>query len=296
MANVYTFCNQKGGVGKTTSVINLAAAIALRNEKVLVIDLDPQGNATSGLGIDKLGLSKTIYDAVTGNDKLENVIQKTGIENLEIAPANSDLTGAEVELVDEMGREFILKRSIDEMLKTEMGMRYNYVFIDCPPSLGILTLNALVASQKIVIPVQCEYYALEGLGQLLKTIQLVKERLNSSLDVAGVILTMADFRTNLTSEVIQEVKNYFAGKVFSSVIPRSVKLSEAPSFGKPAVIYDTLNRGTKSYVELAREFLSREGGGDKTVTVTEEKKEETSATMPGKTAETAESSMANANS
>ncbi|HNV86676.1 MAG TPA: ParA family protein [Candidatus Omnitrophota bacterium] len=259
MLKTYVFCNQKGGVGKTTSAVNVAAAVALKKNKVLLIDLDPQGNATSGLGIDKTNLKETVYNALSGEKKLRDIIVKSAVDNLYIAPANADLTGAEVELVDEMGREFVLKRLLEELaVENSNESVFDFVFIDSPPSLGILTLNALVAAQKIIVPVQCEYYALEGLGQLLKTIQLVKDRLNKDLDVSGVILTMADFRTKLTSEVIQEVKNYFGEKVYSTVIPRSVKLSEAPSFGTPGILYDAESRGTKGYLSLAEEFIKKE--------------------------------------
>ncbi len=258
MPKIFTFCNQKGGVGKTTSAVNVAAGVALKGFRVLLIDFDPQGNSTSGLGIDRIHLSKTVYDAIIGKEKLFSIVQETTVKNLLLAPANVDLTGAEIELIDAVGREFILKEILTEALSSQGGCQVDFVFIDCPPSLGILTLNALVASQKLLIPLQCEYYALEGLGQLLNTYKLVKDRLNPSLEISGVILTMADFRTNLTTEVIKEVRNYFGEKVFSNIIPRSVKLSEAPSFGKPAILYESSNRGSQSYLKLVEEFIARE--------------------------------------
>lgn len=256
MTKIYAFCNQKGGVGKTTSAINLAAALSLKGYKVLLIDFDSQGNSTSGLGIDRTSLNKTIYDVIIDESKIGEVILETEVKNLFLAPANVDLAGAEIELIDSVGREFILKGALREISEQSPG--YDFIFIDCAPSLGILTLNALVASNKLLIPLQCEYYALEGLGQLLNTFKLVRDRLNPGLDIGGVILTMADFRTNLTEEVIQEVKKHFGDKVFSSVIPRSVKLSEAPSFGKPAILYDLNNRGSQSYLQLSEEFIKRE--------------------------------------
>lgn len=257
MPKTYAFCNQKGGVGKTTTAVNLAAAVALRGYKTLLIDLDPQGNSTSGFGVDRTSLDKTIYDVVIGEAKFLEVILNTNVNALALAPANVDLAGAEIELIDAIGREFVLKEAL-RALFDEKTEPYEFIFIDCPPSLGILTLNALVAADKLLIPLQCEYYALEGLGQLLNTFKLVKDRLNTSLEIGGVILTMADFRTNLTGEVIQEVKNHFGSKVFSSIIPRSVKLSEAPSFGKPAILYDAANRGSQSYLQLAEEFIKNE--------------------------------------
>lgn len=253
MPPIYALCNQKGGVGKTTTAINLAAAVAARKRRVLLVDIDPQGNATSGLGIDKSTLQGTTYDVLIGEKKISDVILQTETKGLMLCPANSDLAGAEIELVDEMGREAVLKRALEEYAE-----KFDYVFLDCPPSLGLLTLNSLVAASKMLIPLQCEYYALEGLGQLLKTYELVKTRLNSRLEIAGIVLTMADFRTRLTSEVIEEVRKHFQDKVYAAIIPRSVKLSEAPSFGKPAVFYDSSNRGAQAYQELAQEFLKRE--------------------------------------
>lgn len=258
VAKIFTFCNQKGGVGKTTSAINIASLMALRGFKTLLIDMDPQGNTTSGLGIDRTNLNETIYESLIGETKLISTLVPTAVENLSLIPSNVDLTGAEIELIDAVGREFILKSALGEWLSQPSNSVPEFIFIDCPPSLGILTLNALVAANKLLIPLQCEYYALEGLGQLMNTYKLVKERLNSDLEIGGVILTMADFRTNLTGEVINEVRNYFGEKVFKTVIPRAVKLSEAPSFGKPAIIYDPHNRGSQSYFQLVEEFIQRE--------------------------------------
>ena len=262
MSKIFALCNQKGGVGKTTSAINLAAGVALKGFKVLIVDLDPQGNTTSGLGVDRRSLNQTTYDVLIGNEKIRNIFQPTSIDNLILAPSNVDLTGAEIELIDALGREFILKSALKE-LASDSTSEFDFIFIDCPPSLGILTLNALVAAERLLIPLQCEYYALEGLGQLLNTFKLVKERLNQILEISGVILTMADFRTKLTTEVIEEVRSHFGEKVFSAIIPRSVKLSEAPSFGKPAIIYDPGNRGSRSYLQLAEEFIQREHGTEK---------------------------------
>jgi len=259
VATIYAFSNQKGGVGKTTSAINLAAGLAARGHRILLVDLDAQGNATSGLGIDKNALPKTVYQAIIGNATLQEVIVQTDVENLDLVPANADLAGAEIELVSELGREMVLKKALNVLLSNSEKETYEFIFIDCPPSLGLLTLNALVAADKLVIPLQCEYYALEGLGQLVNTFELVKDRLNPKLEIGGVILTMADFRTKLTTEVIQEVRKHFGSRVYQSVIPRSVKLSEAPSYGKPAVLYDRHNRGVQGYLALAKEFEGKEG-------------------------------------
>ena len=248
----FSFCNQKGGVGKTTSAINLATAIAQSGQEVLLIDVDPQGNATSGLGIEKSKNLTTLYTVLIGQAELNQAVIETEIERLRIIPANSDVSGAEIELISLPEREFQLRKAI-ESIKNQ----YDFVFIDCPPSLGLLTINALSASDYILIPLQCEYYALEGLGQLLETYSLVKKNLNPTLEIGGVLLTMADFRTKLTEQVIDEVRNYFKEKVFNSIIPRSVRLSEAPSFGKPGIVYDKFSRGAKSYLEAAKEFLER---------------------------------------
>lgn len=254
MGKTFSFFNQKGGVGKTTSVVNIATIIAKTGRKVLLIDLDSQGNATSGLGIEKKEDESTAYQILVDNSDPMESIKQTSIENLSIIPSNAHLAGAEMHLINIEKREFILR----EQLK-KIENEYDYIMIDCPPSLGLVSINSLTASGYIIIPLQCEYYALEGLGQLLNTFQLVKKNLSADLELGGVILTMADVRTNLTQQVIEEVRNYFKEKVFQTVIPRSVKLSEAPSFGKPAVIYDPHNRGSRAYLELGKEFLTRFG-------------------------------------
>jgi len=257
MEKIFSFFNQKGGVGKTTSVINIATVIAGLGKKVLLMDLDSQGNATSGVGIEKNENEFTAYQLLVENSDPNSSIKKTPIENLWIVPSNAHLAGAEMHLINQDKREFVLK----EQLK-KISNNYDYIFLDCPPSLGLISINALTASSYIIIPLQCEYYALEGLGQLLNTYHLVKKNLSAGLELGGVILTMADIRTNLTQQVIEEVRNYFKEKTFQSVIPRSVKLSEAPSFGKPAVIYDPCNRGSMAYVELGKEFLARFGSDE----------------------------------
>jgi chromosome partitioning protein len=252
MDNIFSFCNQKGGVGKTTSAVNVACIMANKGYKTLIIDMDAQANATSGLGEEKPDIEFTTYQLLVESPDPGKLIRDTKIENLAIVPSNADLAGADLELFSRQNREFILKKQLEKI-------RYNFdfIFIDCPPSLGLVTINSLTASSYIIIPLQCEYYALEGLSQLLQAFQLVKSNLNPNLEIGGVILTMADFRTNLTQQVIEEVRNFFKEKVFNTVIPRSVKLSEAPSFGQPAVVYDPHNRGSKSYFEIAAEFVGR---------------------------------------
>lgn len=257
MGKIFSFFNQKGGVGKTTSVINIATVIAGFGKKVLLIDLDSQGNATSGVGIEKNENESTAYQLLVENSNPVESIKKTAIENLWVIPSNAHLAGAEMHLINQEKREYVLKEQLNKI-----SGDYDYIFLDCPPSLGLISINALTSSGYIIIPLQCEYYALEGLGQLLNTYQLVKKNLSPELELGGVILTMADVRTNLTQQVIEEVRNYFKEKVFQSIIPRSVKLSEAPSFGKPAVIYDPHNRGSIAYMELGREFLTRFGSSD----------------------------------
>jgi chromosome partitioning protein len=257
MGKIFSFFNQKGGVGKTTSVINVATVIAGLGKNVLIVDLDSQGNATSGVGIEKNENESTAYQLLVENHGAETIIKKTAIENLWIMPSNAHLAGAEMHLIGHDKREFILGSQLKKISEN-----YDYIFLDCPPSLGLISINALTASSYIIIPLQCEYYALEGLGQLLNTYQLVKKNLSADLELGGVILTMADIRTNLTQQVIEEVRNYFKEKTFQTVIPRSVKLSEAPSFGKPAVIYDPQNRGSLAYTELGKEFLVRFGSED----------------------------------
>ena len=250
MAKVIAICNQKGGVGKTTTAINLSVYLALASKKILLIDIDPQGNTTSGLGINKHNIKRSIYDLVIDEIDPKPIIIKTDINNLYLIPSTISLTGAEVELVGIMGREYRLKKALSPILQ-----EYDFIIIDCPPSLGLLTVNALAAANSVLIPIQCEYYALEGLSQLVNTVNLVKENLNSSLDIEGVLLTMADFRTNLTNEVIQEVRNFFKGKVYNTVIPRNIRLTEAPGFGKPIAFYDKNSIGAQKYQDFTDELL-----------------------------------------
>ena len=245
------FCNQKGGVAKTTSAINIATYLALHGKKTLLLDLDPQANATSGLGINKKEIEHSIYNVLHEHIKLEETILPTAVKDLFIAPSNINLTGAEVELVNVMGREYRLKKALEDMTQS-----FDYAIFDCPPSLGLLTLNGLTAANSILIPIQCEYYALEGLGQLMSTIQLVKDNLNSTLQVEGVLMTLADYRTNLTKEVISEVKNYFGDKVYQTIIPRTVKLTEAPGFGKPIALYAEGSTGARTYENVVKEMLN----------------------------------------
>jgi chromosome partitioning protein len=250
MAKIIAICNQKGGTGKTTTAINLSTSLALAGKKVLIMDLDPQANATSGLGINKHNIKKSTYHVLLEELDIKEILQPTAVNNLCLAPSNLDLTGAEVELVGTLGREYRLKRALDKEREN-----FDFVLIDSPPSLGLLTINALCSADSIIIPVQCEYYALEGLTQLSNTIKLVKDNLNPGLAIEGVILTMADFRTNLTKEVIQEARAYFKEKVYNTVIPRNIRLTEAPSFGKPIALYDKESIGAQKYEQLCKEIL-----------------------------------------
>jgi chromosome partitioning protein len=250
MGKIIAVCNQKGGTGKTTSAINIASYLALAQKKVLLVDLDPQANATSGLGINRHSVKKSTYHIILEEVELKEIQQKTAIENLLVAPSNLDLTGAEVELVSALGREYRLKRALQKEKEN-----FDFIIIDSPPSLGLLTINSLCAADSVLIPVQCEYYALEGVTQLVNTINLVKDNLNPNLEIEGVLLTMADFRTNLTKEVIGEVRNYFKEKVYTTVIPRSIRLSEAPSYGKPISLYDKDSIGAQKYAELIKEMI-----------------------------------------
>lgn len=250
MAKVIAICNQKGGVGKTTTAINLGTFLALSGKRVLLIDTDPQGNGTSGLGINKHELKASVYDLLIDEVDPKPVIIPTGINNLSLVPSTLGLTGAEVELVGIMGREYRLKRAI-----SSLHSDYDYIIIDCPPSLGLLTVNALAAANSVLIPIQCEYYALEGLSQLVNTIKLVRENINAALEVEGVLLTMADFRTRLTNEVIDEARKVFKEKVYSTVIPRNIRLTEAPGFGKPVALYDRSSIGAQKYADFTNELL-----------------------------------------
>lgn len=249
MGRVISIANQKGGVGKTTTAVNISAILAKKGKKVMLIDADPQGNASSGLGLEK-DMENSLYDVLINDANIEDTLQDTELKTLKVCPSNMDLAGAEVELVSEMSREQRLKEKLDE-IKDE----YDFVIIDCPPSLGLITLNAFTASDSVLIPVQCEYFALEGLGQLLNTINLVKKHLNKSLEIEGAVLTMYDMRTNLSNQVVKEVKRYFEDKVYKTVIPRNIKLSEAPSFGMPIIMYDAKSKGARAYEKLARELV-----------------------------------------
>ena len=258
MGKAIAIFNQKGGVGKTTTNINLAACLALKGKKVLILDIDPQGNTTSGIGIRKKGLEKTTYEVLVDEKmKVVEAILPTIVKNLDIVPASVQLAGAEIELVKLEGREKRLKRALDSVRD-----QYDYIFIDCPPSLGLLTINSLTAVDSVLIPIQCEFYALEGVSQLVSTIDLVRKSLNPKLEIQGVILSMFDGRTNLSIQVVNEVKKYFKSKVYSTVIPRNIRLAEAPSFGLPITEYDPKSKGALAYLEFAEEFLEMEGGSE----------------------------------
>lgn len=253
MGKTIAIFNQKGGVGKTTTNVNLSACIGKKGKKVLVIDLDPQGNTTSGFGIDKSELEFTIYDVLLDEKDIKDVIIETEFENIHILSSSTELAGAEIELTTVDNREFILKNII-ENIKND----YDYIFIDCPPSLGMLTINSLTAVDSVLIPIQCEYYALEGVSQLMETIMLVKNNLNPNLQIQGVVLSMFDGRANLSIQVVEEVKKYFKGSVYTTIVPRNVRLAEAPSHGKPVIYYDPKCRGSQAYEELADEFIDLE--------------------------------------
>ena len=252
MAKVIALANQKGGVGKTTTAVNLAAFLGKKKKKVLLIDIDPQANATSGLGIDKRELEQTVYDVLINDAPITDVIYETNAENVDICPTNINLAGAEVELVTVISREQILKNAI-----ASIGDTYDYVILDCPPSLGLLTINALTASDRLIIPIQGEYYALEGLSQLMDTINIVKKKLNPELEILGVVLTMFNMRTQLSRQVKEETDKYFGGKVFKTVIPRNVRLAEAPSHGLAICDYDKNSKGARAYESLAKEVIKR---------------------------------------
>lgn len=252
MGKVISIANQKGGVGKTTTAINLAASLAAIEHPTLVIDIDPQSNTTSGLGIDVKTVTNSVYEVMIGSTDTVDTIRSTELDFLDLVPAHINLVGAEIEMIDREDRERILDKAIGDLRD-----KYDFIIIDCPPSLGLLTINALTASDSIVIPVQCEYFALEGLGQLLNTIKIVRQHLNPDLDIEGVLLTMYDTRTRLSNQVAEEVKRYFDDRVFKSVIARNIRLAEAPSFGKPALLYDSTSTGSKNYLSLAREIIKK---------------------------------------
>ena len=251
MGKVISVANQKGGVGKTTTTINIAAILAKKNKKVLIIDCDPQGNATSGLGVGKNSQFST-YDVLVNEVEIYNTIQQTELQTLEICPTNMILAGAEIQLAQKERREFALAEKISKCKQS-----YDFIFIDCPPSLGLITINALTASDSVLIPVQCEYFALEGVGELLKTVDIVRRYYNRRLSIEGAVLTMYDPRTKLSNQVVEQVSKYFGNKVFDTLIPRNVRLSEAPSYGKPIILYDPMSKGARSYDKLVKEFINR---------------------------------------
>ena len=252
MGKIISFANQKGGVGKTTTCINLAAYVAAMGKKVLVLDLDPQGNATSGLGIEKDKDLKTIYDLISGDTDVNDVIKQTIVENLDIIPSTVDLAGAEIEMVQMPQREKIIKGILDSIKDS-----YDFIMIDCPPSLGLITVNSLTASDSVIIPITCEFFSLEGLTQLMNTIKLIKYHLNPSIDIEGVVMTMKDKRSNLTAQVSDEILKFFGKRVFFTYIPRNIRLAEAPSHGEPILIYEPSSKGAEAYMSLAEEFLDR---------------------------------------
>lgn len=247
---IISVANQKGGVGKTTSAVNIAASLAALEKRVLLLDLDPQANATAGLGIDSKSQEISSYDVLVNEDSIDDATVDTDLEFLKLIPSHIDLVGAEIEMISRKNREQQLKNKFDALEK-----KYDFIVIDCPPSLGLLTLNALTASDSVLIPVQCEYYALEGLGQLLNTISIVRKHLNDDLEIEGILLTMYDSRLNLSNEVVEEVKKHFADKVFKTIISRNVRLSESPSHGKPVILYDAVSKGSQNYLALAKEII-----------------------------------------
>lgn len=253
MAKTVSILNQKGGVGKTTTAVNLAAAIGAKGKKLLLVDIDPQGNSTSGYGVNKREVKKSSYELLTGELSASEVIIHTAFEGVDLIPANMNLAGAELEIIDMKNRESILKKALAEVWEA-----YDYIFLDCPPSLGLITLNALSASDTFLVPIQCEYYALEGLSQLMSTARKIKQMYNPYLDIEGVLLTMYDGRLNLTQQVVTEVKRFFPKKVYATTIPRNVRLSEAPSFGQPVLYYDKNSKGSLAYMELCEEFLAQQ--------------------------------------
>lgn len=253
MSRVIAVANQKGGVGKSTTAINLSACLAEKGKRVLIIDVDPQGNATSGLGVDKNSAETTLYELMLGEVEIEQVLVKNVIDNLDLIPSNINLSGAEIELLEIEDKEYVLRNSISQVRDS-----YDYIIMDCPPSLNMLTINALTASNSVIVPIQCEYYALEGLSQLIQTIELVKDRLNESLYIEGIVFTMYDARTNLSMQVVENVKSHLQQHIYNTVIPRNVRLAEAPSYGEPVILYDSKSTGAESYRALAGEVMSRE--------------------------------------
>lgn len=252
MGRIIAIANQKGGVGKTTTTINLSACLAEKGQKVLAIDMDPQGNMSSGLGLDKDSIDKTIYDMIIGENDIEEVIDRGTIENLDILPSNVDLSAVEIELIDVDNKEFVVKDAIQKVKDN-----YDFIIIDCPPSLSLLTINAMTTADSVLVPIQCEYYALEGLSQLIHTVELVKERLNSNLEIEGVVFTMYDARTNLSLQVVENVKDNLQQNIYKTIIPRNIRLAEAPSYGTPINQYDPKSAGAESYMKLAEEVIDK---------------------------------------